>query len=575
MLEPLSIGAVLLIEATLLFEALIDCGALVYAFASAAAAIGLFVATSQANAETPYTFIDAQEVIARSDDRVQLIGSSGLIKPLDYHLPKFAFSDNVQILPVQYQLLAQKPGSTSTEDLPTLPAPSNFGATAPANPVPATAVAPANQGPPTADARVNRLPPPAEALVKPLPPPAEPLVNPTPPATEAPAGVNQPALVTPMTEFEEELKKNEEETEKEEAAKPVIPDLAKGILIASNDGDLTFKPGLRMTPRYNHESTNGNNDMFIRRFRLKGSGSAFGVAKYGAEIKIDNPGRFEVTPTAVVENAWLDFPVVENELYFRAGRFDIPMSRNELTSDSKLLLMDRTLIKEALTAVGMADKQYGVMLHGRPDCGRWEYDVGIFDSNVYEKLSPADTRETDQLMPAARVVHSFLDPPTALDGYMDYWESYIGKGQRLDVAFNTAYLGGITDGLREFNQTGLGTDLFFNTGPYTFQAEYDWIFQNSENATPDALIHGWYAQWGYLIDYWCEKPCREFAVRYQTLDSELLPETVHWTSVGFNFYIREHNLKVQTDYTFRQGDSGTLFTMMQEDVFQIQLQLDF
>ena len=72
---------------------------------------------------------------------------------------------------------------------------------------------------------------------------------------------------------------------------------------------------------------------------------------------------------------------------FAHGRFDIPFSRNELTSDSKLLLMDRTLIKEAVTAVGMCDKQYGVMLHGRPNCGRWEYDVGVFDSNVFEKTA--------------------------------------------------------------------------------------------------------------------------------------------------------------------------------------------
>ena len=338
---------------------------------------------------------------------------------------------------------------------------------------------------------------------------------------------------------------------------------------------LTFTPGLRITPRYNHETTNGNNDLFIRRFRLKGCGSAYGIAKYGAEIKIDNPGRFEVSPIAIVENAWLDFPVVEDEAYLRAGRFDLPMSRNELTSDSKLLLMDRTLIKEALAGVGMADKQYGVMLHGRPDFGRWEYDVGIFDSNIFEKNIAADTRETNQLMPAVRVTYSFLERTAALDGYADYWESYIGKGQRLDVGFNTAYLGGITDGLRQFNQTGLGTDVFFNTGPYTFQTEYDWIMQDQDNGAPDALIHGWYAQWGYLIDYRCEKPWAEFAVRYQTLDSDLLPETLRWTSVGFNFYIRQHNLKIQTDYTFRQGDSGTLFTMMQEDVFEVQLQLDF
>lgn len=535
MTEFIHNGATLLVEAILLAEALVDCGMLVYAFASAAAAIMLFVVTSQAHAETTNALVDIDEVVTDFEEREQPRPRLEVANLHDFQLaPRFVLGDSLYILPTPapYPLLAQKPDSIAADsELLAIQPPSNSGADAP--------------------------------------------INPAPSAAQAAGGTEQAAVDKPTTELEAELKKIDAENKKEEEKKPVIPDLAKGILIASNDGDLTFKPGLRFTPRYNHESTNGNNDMFIRRFRLKGSGSAYGIAKYGTEIKIDNTGRFEVNPTAIVENAWLDFPVVEDEVYFRAGRFDIPMSRNELTSDSKLLLMDRTLIKEALTGVGMADKQYGVMLHGRPDCGRWEYDLGIFDSNVYEKLSPTDTRETDQLMPAARVTYSFLDTPTALDGYADYFESYIGKGDRLDVAFNTAYLGGITDGLREFDQTGLGTDLFFNTGPYTFQAEYDWIFQDQDSGAPDALIHGWYAQWGYLIDHWCEKPCTEFAVRYQTLDSELLPETLRWTSVGFNFYIREHNLKIQTDYTFRQGDSGTLFTMMQEDVAQVQLQLDF
>lgn len=498
--------------------------------------IALSLVTGEADAETLDDWSDDEEVTYESDrhwygSNARLIRSSSLVQNGE----RVALRDGPYQSASSYPLLVQtnQPGSTTGDTgLPTLPPPTD-------QPPPAIAPEPAN----------GQLP---------LPP------QPNAAATQAPA---------PANSLSSELKKTEADEKKKE--KPAIPDLAKGILIASNDGDLTFKPGLRMTPRYNYETTNGNNDMFIRRFRLKGSGSAYGVAKYGAEIKIDNTGRFEVNPTAIVENAWLDFPVVEDEAYLRAGRFDIPFSRNELTSDSKLLLMDRTLIKEAVTAVGMCDKQYGVMLHGRPNCGRWEYDVGVFDSNVYEKTSPVDTRETDQLMPAARVTYSFLDRPTALDGYADYWASYIGKGQRLDVGFNTAYLGGITDGLRQFNQTALGTDVFFNTGPYTFQAEYDWVLQNQDAGAPDALIHGWYAQFGYLIDYWCEKPCTEFAVRYQTLDSDLLPETLRWTSVGFNFYIREHNLKVQTDYTFKHGDSGTLFTMMQEDVFQVQLQLDF
>ena len=85
---------------------------------------------------------------------------------------------------------------------------------------------------------MHPAPPTAEALANPPPPTAEALANPTPPTTDTPGGVSQPALASPMTEFEKELKKVEEETEKKEAEKPVIPDLARGILIATNDGDL-------------------------------------------------------------------------------------------------------------------------------------------------------------------------------------------------------------------------------------------------------------------------------------------------------------------------------------------------
>ena len=176
MFESLSFGAMLLIEATLLIEALIESGVLVYVVASAIAATGLFVTTSQANAEAPNTFFDAQEAVAGADDRVQVIGSPDLIKPLDFHFsPNLTFAENLHIVPVQYHFLAQKPAATAQEELPTIPAPANYGA------VPA---------------------------------------NPTPPQADAPAAGPPPSAAPPMTEFEKELKKTEEETEKKEAASP-------------------------------------------------------------------------------------------------------------------------------------------------------------------------------------------------------------------------------------------------------------------------------------------------------------------------------------------------------------------
>jgi phosphate-selective porin len=371
-----------------------------------------------------------------------------------------------------------------------------------------------------------------------------------------------------------ELKKVEAADKKKE--KPPIPDFAKAILIAQNEGDLTFKPGLRIQPRYMFDSGNDNNDFFIRRFRLKGSGSAYGVAKYGVELKIDNEGRFGVSPAARAENAWLDFPVIDDYAYLRCGLYDLPFSRDALTSDSKLLFMDRTLIKEQLTAVGMADNTFGVMLHGRPDCGHFEYAFGIFDNDRFERFGPTGTLESDELMPAGRIVWSLWDPMTPLDGYADYMESYIGKGERLEIGTNVAFLGDAIDAAIEQDITAWGVDLFANSGHFTFQTEYDRIIEDIAGAA-NIIADGWYIQFGYLFDI-CN-PCTEFCVRYEELDP-LVGEDLNWWRVGFNFYIREHNLKIQTDYNIRSHNTLTAplpggLGFFDDNVFEVQLQLDF
>ena len=69
--------------------------------------------------------------------------------------------------------------------------------------------------------------------------------------------------------------------------------------------------------------------------------------------------------------------------------------------------------------------------------------------------------------------------------------------------------------------------------------------------------------------------CWEVNARYQSLYDPINPiddsTEIHWTSVGVNYYIHEHNLKVQADYTWKDE----LATEIANDGFQVQLQLDF
>jgi len=326
--------------------------------------------------------------------------------------------------------------------------------------------------------------------------------------------------------------------------------------------DITFVPGLRVQGRYIHNDVQDHR-FIVQRFRLKGSGAAYGIARYGAEMKIDNTGSSGNT-TAQVENAWLEIGTSPN-LNLRAGLYDLPFSRVALTSDSKLLLMDRGLTKDAMTAQGLADNTIGALLHGRPCGGRFEYGAGLFQNVKFNEFP----------MPAARVAVNLLDPAPA-GGYGDYRGSYNAQGRRLALGANTAYASNVQDGLNEYDLLGWGVDLFSNLGPVTLQAEYDRFSKDMSGAMPDVHTNGWYVQAGSVLPLehleppsWL--PQLELVARYEDLHDDVVNDRFQWVTVGLNLYIRSHNLKLQTEYTMKRDGA----TPIGNDLIQVQLQLDF
>jgi len=251
----------------------------------------------------------------------------------------------------------------------------------------------------------------------------------------------------------------------------------------------------------------------------------------------------------------------------RIGLYDAVFSRDALTSDSKLLLMDRSMIKDALTAVGFADNTVGVLVHGRPGQGRFEYSAGLFDNLAFDGGDGAVQREADGLMVQGHFVFNVFDP-APLGGYGDYLGSYLGSGRRLAIGVSAGYLPDARIDATELDLTGLGADLFFNQGPATIQAEYASYRENVTGGPGSFTGKGWYVQGGYLV-----RPRIELAARFQQLDptDTATDDRLQWTSVGANYYIRAHNMKVQSDYTFKreQGQQTS------NDLFQVQFQLDF
>ena len=328
---------------------------------------------------------------------------------------------------------------------------------------------------------------------------------------------------------------------------------------------ITFTPGFRLQVRYIHDTTSGKDEIFIARLRLKAKGQLFHTVKYYTEYKIDTLARSGRDPVNGFENAWLEYSIAPN-FAIRGGLYDVPFSRNALTSDSKLLFVDRSLIKDLLTSFGFADNTTGLLGHGRPFKGRFEYSVGIFNNEKFRKFRAPRANKSTQLMPAGRVVYHFLDPAPP-GGYGDYQSSYVGKGKRLSIGANSAHLSKARDTGNEFNLLGWGTDAFFSTGPFSAEAEYDQL-RKKLIRNPDIQMDGWYVQAGYLV-----KGRVEFAVRHQQLDPNVsvAKNQLRWTTVGSNIYFLKHNVKLQLDYTFRRGPGQTVKT----DVLQIQMQVDY
>jgi phosphate-selective porin len=353
---------------------------------------------------------------------------------------------------------------------------------------------------------------------------------------------------------------------------PLRP-LLHQALTPDGKGNITFTPGARIQTRYDvekDETGDPNNDFFIRRLRLKGGGRVFDIARYYFEVKIDNTGKFNSTPRAQVENAWLDFRI-KDAFIIRAGLYDMVFSRNALTSDSKLLLMDRSLIKNALTVLGVTDNTVGILAHGRPLLGHLSYGIGIFDNLGFETAGVDTTivaRKSSGAMTTARIGYDFFDPASS-GGYGDYRSSYIGQGKRLTVSGNAAYLSQAEIGDRKFSLFAYGVDVFFNTGGLVIEAEYDAYRENdNRSGYEDINGDGWYLQAGYLIF-----PKIELAARYQEMDFDHNSETdkLMWTSIGLNYYLRGHNLKMQAEYIFKREQVED----PDNDLFQVQLQFDF
>ena len=172
----------------------------------------------------------------------------------------------------------------------------------------------------------------------------------------------------------------------------IAPPAQAGLTVFDTE-DVTMELGLRLQPRVvlarGIEAFGGGpewqRDFLVRRSRIKIGGKVHGVS-YGLEWRLDatglNAGIAAPPPISGLENGWLQWPITGPEFQVKAGLYDQPFSRDRLTSDSKQMVVDRSLVSGVPNVLGLADNAIGVDFRGKIDGGRYTYVAGVYDNRT-------------------------------------------------------------------------------------------------------------------------------------------------------------------------------------------------
>lgn len=216
--------------------------------------------------------------------------------------------------------------------------------------------------------------------------------------------------------------------------------------------------------------------------------------------------------------AWTKYPAA----HVRLGQFKTPFGFEQLVSDTKTFMIERSLSNDRLT-VG---RQVGAMLGGDLAGNRLSYSLGVFNGTGTNTSS----NDNEKFMTSGRlgvVAHEgrHHDLPVKLSVATNFF-STVDKG---------AFIG---------RRTGYGADAQLVVGPGEFHAE--WLRNDLHPVTGRATqAEGW-----ALLSVWNVTKRWQTAVRFESYDSNAaLPNTTTdtWT-FGVNYLLKGDDLKLSLNY---------------------------
>jgi phosphate-selective porin OprO/OprP len=293
----------------------------------------------------------------------------------------------------------------------------------------------------------------------------------------------------------------------------------------------------------------------------------------GKTTTVSNSTRTEFSATDIFIN-WHGIP----EANIKLGQWKAPFGLEQITSDTKLFMIERSLPTGALTP----ERQVGVQIWGKPLTNIWPeqkdlltYYAGIFNGNGRN----VNTNDNNNFMYVGRLElmplkGKLLGQDSSLKFGGDILNSRDDAGTNISPALNLKVN---ADGsLSSFTlpgadeRTAWSLDAWLNIGPFDLIGEY--LSEEVNGRTVNGVApgfadfepSGWYVQGSYFI-----VPKKlQAAVRFEDLNpGQMGNDGIHSITGGLNYYIHGDAIKLMVNYIHTWSDFREAHPEFGEDEF--------
>jgi phosphate-selective porin len=271
-----------------------------------------------------------------------------------------------------------------------------------------------------------------------------------------------------------------------------------------------------------------------------------------------NSSRTDFSGTDIFVN-WHQFP----EAQIKVGQWKAPFGLEQLTPDTSLYLIERSLPTGAITP----ERQIGVQLWGKPFASIWPdqkdlvtYYAGIFNGNGRN----ISNNDNNNFMYVGRLESTlfkgFFGKDSSLKLGADVLNSRDDAGTNISQTLNL--LVNADGSLSPFvlptadERTAWSVDAWLKLGPFDLIGEYLEEYVNGRTVNgvpgmPDFTTNGYYITAGY---YLIPKKLQA-AVRWEDLNpGQRGSDGIHSITGGLNYYIHGDDLKLMVNYIHTWSD---------------------